>query len=465
MNRRQFALALPIAGMALAQTVPSSAQQSSSATRGLLGHWVGALSFPDGSSPRLAFDLTKTTDGILLGAITLVDQGNQRVRADVVRIDGDSLHLELNALRAVYEGRLSGADNITGTWTQGRGGVPLELTRSAVQPASTPTGPPAARGLALDIQIPIAPTPFPAAGKTHLVYELHITDYGRTPEQLIKRIEVLDGDTVLASYEGMDLIRVLGRVGASGDDERLLARGGSAIAYLWVTLTTRVPTALRHRVIVGETTLETEPTHVSQSRVPQLASPLRGAGWVALNGPSNTSGHRRALIAAVGRARIAQRFAIDWLKRGATGRPFEGNPRDNRSYFAYGSDVLAVADAVVARTKDGIPENVPGPGERAVPITNETVAGNHIVLDLGGSQFALYAHLQPGALKVKQGDRVKRGQALGLLGNSGNSTGPHLHFHVCDSNPEVSLASEGLPYVLTAWHKELPLENDSIDFG
>jgi murein DD-endopeptidase MepM/ murein hydrolase activator NlpD len=66
---------------------------------------------------------------------------------------------------------------------------------------------------------------------------------------------------------------------------------------------------------------------------------------------------------------------------------------------------------------------------------------------------------------VKEGDRVKRGQVLGLLGNSGNSTAPHLHFHVCDSAPVVALASEGLPYVLTAWHKEIPLENDSVDFG
>ena len=107
---------------------------------------------------------------------------------------------------------------------------------------------------------------------------------------------------------------------------------------------------------------------------------------------------------------------------------------------------MAVADAVVVATKDGIPENVPGPTSRAVPITLETVGGNHVILDLGGGRFAFYAHLQPGSLRVKTGDKVRRGQVVGLVGNSGNSTEPHLHFHISDSNSP--LGSEGLPYAL-----------------
>jgi murein DD-endopeptidase MepM/ murein hydrolase activator NlpD len=86
---------------------------------------------------------------------------------------------------------------------------------------------------------------------------------------------------------------------------------------------------------------------------------------------------------------------------------------------------------------------------RAVPITLETIAGNHIMLDLGGGRYALYAHLQPGSLRVKKGDRLQRGQALGLVGNSGNSTQPHLNFHVTDG--PTPLGSEGLPYVIDAW--------------
>jgi murein DD-endopeptidase MepM/ murein hydrolase activator NlpD len=66
-----------------------------------------------------------------------------------------------------------------------------------------------------------------------------------------------------------------------------------------------------------------------------------------------------------------------------------------------------------------------------------------VVLDLGNGRYAFYAHLQPGSLRVKPGDRLRRGQMLGLLGNSGNSDAPHLHFHISNGN---SLASEGMPY-------------------
>ena len=94
--------------------------------------------------------------------------------------------------------------------------------------------------------------------------------------------------------------------------------------------------------------------------------------------------------------------------------------------------------------KDGIPENIPGPTSRAVAITLETVGGNHVIVDIGGGRYAFYAHLQPGSPRVKVGDRVRRGQVLGLVGNSGNSTEPHLHFHLSDGNSP--LGSEGVPY-------------------
>jgi murein DD-endopeptidase MepM/ murein hydrolase activator NlpD len=137
------------------------------------------------------------------------------------------------------------------------------------------------------------------------------------------------------------------------------------------------------------------------------------------------------------------------LQLNPDGRSFAGDQKDNKSYRCYGAEALAVADGTVVATKDGIPENIPGPSSRAVPITLETVGGNHIILDLGGGRFAFYAHLQPGSLRVKNGDKVRRGQVLGLVGNSGNSTEPHLHFHISDANSPLS--SEGLPYVFSSF--------------
>ena len=162
------------------------------------------------------------------------------------------------------------------------------------------------------------------------------------------------------------------------------------------------------------------------------------------------------------------------VKNGAL---FSGDERDSRSYYSYGKEVLAVADGKVVTARDGLPDNVPGHNENfhpAVPITLETVAGNTITLDLGHGQFAHYLHLQPGSLRVKTGDRVRRGQLLARIGNSGDARGPHLHFEVATASPLVS--GEGVPYVIDQYRtksdgteqtrmRELPLGGTLIDFG
>jgi murein DD-endopeptidase MepM/ murein hydrolase activator NlpD len=136
------------------------------------------------------------------------------------------------------------------------------------------------------------------------------------------------------------------------------------------------------------------------------------------------------------------------MKLGDEGKPWHDDPKINSNWYSYGMEVLAAADGVVASIKDGIAENTPISPTRAVPITGDTIGGNTVVLALGNGAFAYYAHLQPGSVRVKPGDRVRRGQVLGLLGNSGNSNAPHLHFHISNDN---SLAGEGLPYVFDSF--------------
>ena len=103
---------------------------------------------------------------------------------------------------------------------------------------------------------------------------------------------------------------------------------------------------------------------------------------------------------------------------------------------------MAVADGTVIERLDTLDNQVPGrlPDPRTVNMNN--VDGNHIVLDLGNGFFAFYAHLQKSSVLVKPGQRVKRAQILAKLGNTGNTSGPHLHFHIMDS-PSV-LGSNGL---------------------
>jgi murein DD-endopeptidase MepM/ murein hydrolase activator NlpD len=80
------------------------------------------------------------------------------------------------------------------------------------------------------------------------------------------------------------------------------------------------------------------------------------------------------------------------------------------------------------------------------PSRPERASGNYVSLDLGGGRFAFYEHLQQDSIRVKAGERVKRGQVIARLGASGStSSGPHLHFHVADANS--LLGAEGLPFV------------------
>ena len=123
-----------------------------------------------------------------------------------------------------------------------------------------------------------------------------------------------------------------------------------------------------------------------------------------------------------------------------------GDPARNESYALYGVDVLAVAPGTIVAVRDDQPDNTP---TVEPPFTTwDDVAGNRVVQDLGGGRFALYAHLQPGSVRVAVGQRVEPAEVLGRVGNTGLSSGPHLHFQVMDGSGGPSgLDANGLPYV------------------
>lgn len=320
------------------------------------------------------------------------------------------------------------------------------LTAQQVHPA----------GIPVDLSVPFVPAGVDAEGQRHLLYELHITNFG-SAELSLARIEILDDRTsaVLTSYDGEELKRLLARPGSSGlTDRRVIAGGLRAVAFLDLhgPPSSGLPTRLRHRVTFLPITPPNGPLQSivegARIRVPRdevlaLGAPLEGAGWVASHALSNSSSHRRTLLAIDGRARIAQRFAIDFTRIGDDGHVFRGDPAKNENWTPYGASVLAVADGRVVEIQDGIPENDPTAETKAVPITLTSVAGNYLILDLGDGRFALYAHLKPGSFAVRQGARVRRGQHLARLGNSGQSDAPHLHVHIMDA--PSPLAAEGLP--------------------
>jgi murein DD-endopeptidase MepM/ murein hydrolase activator NlpD len=446
------------------------------------GTWRGQL-----GALHLVVTFTRAADGQRAGVLDSVDQG-ARLAIDIVSVTSTTVHFEVARVGGVYDGVLeNGAARLRGTWTQT--GAPVQTlvfdrdadgaTTSA--PASSQREP--LRASPLDVQIPRAPVAFPAHGGRHLVYELHITNMA-PKEVVLTDVEAQDesGESLWRSA-GADLQTRIARPGlpdATGEGALHVPAGTRAVVFAWVTrdATASLPRRLVHRIggksadgsIRFMTTIS--PVEVGAAML-RLGPPLRGSGWRAANGPADRSQHRRALMPVDGRAHIAQRFAIDWVKEGADGKTFRGDQKSNASYLAYGADVLAVADGKIVEVKDGLPENPPS--GLALPTTIDTIAGNHILLDLGGGRRALYAHLKPGSLRVKLGDVVKRGQVIALLGNTGNSTEPHLHFQVAEG--DSPLGAEGVPYLLERYFtrtnakgrreahtNELPMENDLIDF-
>jgi len=345
-------------------------------------------------------------------------------------------------------------------FTVTRGALCLGLLGFAVTPAafaqSNISFPPF-----LEMRVPKPPTVAAAENGQLLVYEVHVTNF--TPQPItLKKLEVMSSpdQRVVFTLSDPGLMRGVTRPGMppAAQAERLKVNGGMrAVVFLWVPLTTgTAPKSIQHRLTIETGTGDSVRTQqLDGAVVPVTAEavtigpPLRGGPWLTGNGPADASGHRRSLIPIYGTPAIAQRFAIDFVKVADDNKTFKGDQLKNESYYAEGVDALAVANGTVVEVKDSIPENVPGINSRAVPITLETVGGNHVIIDIGGGYYAFYAHLKPGSLKVKLGDKVTRGQVIGLVGNTGNSTEPHLHFHVADAISP--LGSEGVPYRLDSF--------------
>jgi murein DD-endopeptidase len=316
-------------------------------------------------------------------------------------------------------------------------------------------------GFPVDIAPGPAPQPFHADGHTHLLYELHLTNFAPISIQLTALDVLGDSPAPLAVYHSDALTKIVIPVeklaaaeSPSGTGLQTIAEGRTVIIFVDLTLDSAVPTpkVLHHRFSFSvarqgkpyyEATLEGPCVSLLSDPVPVLRPPLRGHGWIAFNA-LGASDHRRSLNAVDGRERIPQRFAIDWMRLGPDGALFHGDRKSNLNFYDYGAEVLAVANGRVSALYDGLPE-YNGTTERSSrSVTIDNAIGNFVILDLGQSRFAVYAHLQPGSFRVKVGDSVKAGQLLALLGNSGNSDEPHLHFQLVNAN--APMASEGVPY-------------------
>ena len=313
--------------------------------------------------------------------------------------------------------------------------------------------------LPVALEIPVRPNPFRAEGKSILAYELHICSL--FPGDLkLQRLEVL-ADTPrgepLAQYQGEDLGELIAHPGSAQEpeDKASISPGTRAVVFLWIPIDSSmpVPRRIRHKLLfravnpgnnVVQRILEGGALEVGAPAV-TIGPPLRGEGWVA-RWIGNESFHRRGLMVINGELGIGQRFATDWDKYGPDWKSYQAEGKRNTDFASYGQDAIAVADALVKSVKADVPENdLTAPN---LPNTLDLAAGNNVVLDLGGGRYALYAHLQ-NDIPVRPGQKVRRGQVIGHVGNSGNAVGPHLHFQL--STKPIPLTGEGLPFVIDSY--------------
>lgn len=120
----------------------------------------------------------------------------------------------------------------------------------------------------------------------------------------------------------------------------------------------------------------------------------------------------------------AQKNAFDIVITDKNGKSFKTDGKTNEDYYAFGKELIAPCDAEVVLSVDGIKDNIPG---ELNPIY---IPGNTVILKTKNDEFLFFAHFKQNSIVVKQGQKVKQGELLGLCGNSGNSSEAHLHFHI-----------------------------------
>jgi hypothetical protein len=161
--------------------------------------------------------------------------------------------------------------------------------------------------------------------------------------------------------------------------------------------------------------------HVSEIPVPEehtavLELPFDGEWKVFWGGDTEEQNHHHSVA--------SQKYAFDLLRVDKNGKRYKNQGEENEDYFAFGKKVLAPADGVVTEVIRGVRDNRPG------SMNPYSALGNTVFIEHGKNEVSVLAHFKQKSILVKVGDKVRKGQPLGLCGNSGNSSEPHIHYHL-----------------------------------
>lgn len=306
--------------------------------------------------------------------------------------------------------------------------------------------------VALEAQVARTPEPVLGTdGRWHAVYEVYLLNSAPVP-QALTLIEVIDArnDRALLRFDTPEAIRAVtttSTTAGDGVDELPPNAGGVVFVDLSAKRRGALPKQIEHRFVSRiedvELSFTGAATNVSARPAVRISPPLVGDGYMNENGCCGRSDHTRAVLTIDGTRWLAQRFAIDWIRLDDQDRPYVGDFRVNENWIVYGDPIVSASGGRVLETLNTLPENTPP--TPASNLTSFTALGNHVIVDMGNGRYALYAHMQPGSVAVRVGQRVRPGQLLGRVGNTGSSTAPHLHFHVTDG--PAAIGSNGAPWV------------------
>jgi murein DD-endopeptidase MepM/ murein hydrolase activator NlpD len=169
--------------------------------------------------------------------------------------------------------------------------------------------------------------------------------------------------------------------------------------------------------------------HDSKPSAVHFMLPLDGAVTVAWGGGTPAVNYHVSLP--------AERWAYDLLIA-VDGRSYAGDGRTIEDYYAYAKPVRAPAAGRVVGVHDGDPEALPGRADR------NRGGGNRVVMEVAPSQYLFIAHLRAGSIRVAPDQWISQGEIIGAVGNSGNSSEPHVHVHLQDT-PTTDVG-QGIPF-------------------
>lgn len=304
---------------------------------------------------------------------------------------------------------------------------------------------------------PVAPIPVRSTNGVNIAYELELRSLG---DSVPETIDVIDPATGKVIYTPP--ANVWKRIWQPASNPPPTAEeqmnGTMKLATprisLWFKVSPdAVPDKLVHRLLLNRSASGLPPATVSGGDVivrkdlqpVVIGSPVKGPGWVVMETTLPTTHHFLMPVTINGVTTVDQRYAQDWFYIDpVTGNAAQGNATLARNFFGYGRELLAVADGTVVVAREGVPEN-----EiiyHKIPFAFETGTGNTVIIDIGNGKYAGYCHIVPGSIPVKVGDRVKEGDVIGLMGNTGQSDIPHLHFEIVTGKPTL-IGGEGYPFV------------------